>query len=229
MSRRAKVPDFRQPVSLTCSRRGAIIDLAVTHESRSRIAASHVAALWPRLRRAVPALALPRRLPSGCLRSGPHVELHHTSHRGAPRRGGLQQRFVSPGCAGVSGSFLRDFRTGEVHAIDPGLLDLLHDLTDLTGTTAVPGHLRLSLARYQRDASAPERRGRGRQPAHEGAGHRHPACGRAAGEAAKAALAVGAAAWATIQRRTSSTSTRGACAPGKCVRPRLTGPGPRIK
>ena len=31
--------------------------------------------------------------------------------------------------------FLRDFRTGDVHAIDPGLLDLLHDLTDLTGTT----------------------------------------------------------------------------------------------
>jgi uncharacterized protein YcbK (DUF882 family) len=28
--------------------------------------------------------------------------------------------------------FLRDFRTGEVHAIDPGLLDLLFDLVDLT-------------------------------------------------------------------------------------------------
>lgn len=28
---------------------------------------------------------------------------------------------------------LRDFRTGEVHAIDPGLLDLLHGLTDVTG------------------------------------------------------------------------------------------------
>ena len=30
--------------------------------------------------------------------------------------------------------FLRDFRTGDVHAIDPGLLDLLHGLTDLTGS-----------------------------------------------------------------------------------------------
>ena len=30
---------------------------------------------------------------------------------------------------------LRDFRTSEVHAIDPGLLDLLHGLTDLTGST----------------------------------------------------------------------------------------------
>ncbi len=31
--------------------------------------------------------------------------------------------------------FLRDFRTSEVHSIDPGLLDLLHGLTDLTGST----------------------------------------------------------------------------------------------
>jgi uncharacterized protein YcbK (DUF882 family) len=30
--------------------------------------------------------------------------------------------------------FLRDFRTGDVHAIDPDLLDLLHHLTDLTGS-----------------------------------------------------------------------------------------------
>ncbi len=30
--------------------------------------------------------------------------------------------------------FLRDFRTGDVHAIDAGLLDLLHSLTQLTGT-----------------------------------------------------------------------------------------------
>jgi len=30
--------------------------------------------------------------------------------------------------------FLRDFRTSEVHAIDPGLLDLLHGLTGLTGS-----------------------------------------------------------------------------------------------
>jgi uncharacterized protein YcbK (DUF882 family) len=30
--------------------------------------------------------------------------------------------------------FLRDFRTGDVHPIDPNLLDLLYHLTDLTGT-----------------------------------------------------------------------------------------------
>ena len=31
--------------------------------------------------------------------------------------------------------FLRDFRTGDRHAIDPGVLDILHGLTDLTGST----------------------------------------------------------------------------------------------
>jgi uncharacterized protein YcbK (DUF882 family) len=31
---------------------------------------------------------------------------------------------------------LRDFRTGDVHAIDPALLDLLNDLSLLTGVTA---------------------------------------------------------------------------------------------
>ena len=31
--------------------------------------------------------------------------------------------------------FLRDFRTGDVHDIDAGLLDLLHTLTELTGTS----------------------------------------------------------------------------------------------
>lgn len=31
--------------------------------------------------------------------------------------------------------FLRDFRTGEVHEIDAGLLDVLHQLTTLTGTS----------------------------------------------------------------------------------------------
>jgi uncharacterized protein YcbK (DUF882 family) len=31
--------------------------------------------------------------------------------------------------------FLRDFRTGDVHVIDPSLLDLLNDLSALTGTS----------------------------------------------------------------------------------------------
>jgi uncharacterized protein YcbK (DUF882 family) len=32
--------------------------------------------------------------------------------------------------------FLRDFRTGDVHRIDPDLLELLHDLANVTGTSA---------------------------------------------------------------------------------------------
>jgi len=32
-------------------------------------------------------------------------------------------------------TLLRDFRTGDVHAIDPALLDLLYDLRDRTGAT----------------------------------------------------------------------------------------------
>ena len=36
--------------------------------------------------------------------------------------------------------FLRDFRTGDVHVIDPGLLDLLNDVAALTGTSA-PFHV----------------------------------------------------------------------------------------
>ena len=30
---------------------------------------------------------------------------------------------------------LRDFRTGDIHLIDPGVLDILHGLSDLTGST----------------------------------------------------------------------------------------------
>ena len=71
--------------------------------------------------------------------------------------------------------FLRDFRTGDVHVIDRGLLDLLHNLARLTETRqTVPGHLRLSLAQHQRHAP-PRQRRRGRpQPSHAGPGDRHP-------------------------------------------------------
>jgi uncharacterized protein YcbK (DUF882 family) len=31
--------------------------------------------------------------------------------------------------------FLRDFRTGDIHEIDPGVLDILHGVRDLTGST----------------------------------------------------------------------------------------------
>ena len=41
-----------------------------------------------------------------------------------------------PESLSVVNRVLRDWRTGEVHAIDPALLDLLHDLRDATGTSA---------------------------------------------------------------------------------------------
>ena len=43
-------------------------------------------------------------------------------------------RYLPDALASVN-HFLRDFRTGEVYAIDPGLLDLLHRLAGKAGTT----------------------------------------------------------------------------------------------
>ena len=40
-----------------------------------------------------------------------------------------------PGALAEVNHFLRDFRTGDVHSIDPGLLDLLHQLRDATGAS----------------------------------------------------------------------------------------------
>jgi uncharacterized protein YcbK (DUF882 family) len=39
-------------------------------------------------------------------------------------------------CLDAVNHLLRDFRNGEMHAIDPGLLDILYDLQSLTGTDA---------------------------------------------------------------------------------------------
>jgi len=39
-----------------------------------------------------------------------------------------------PGALTEVNHFLRDFRTGDIHVIDPGLLDLLHQLGATTGT-----------------------------------------------------------------------------------------------
>jgi uncharacterized protein YcbK (DUF882 family) len=40
----------------------------------------------------------------------------------------------APEGLGAINRLLRDFRTGDVHPIDPALLDLLHDIKTLTGT-----------------------------------------------------------------------------------------------
>lgn len=47
----------------------------------------------------------------------------------------FQQGEYLPDALSTVNRFLRDFRTGEVHEIDAGLLDLLHTLTNVTGTS----------------------------------------------------------------------------------------------
>jgi len=83
---------------------------------------------------AVPMLATPRRLLAGSV-SARSLRLTHT-HTGER----LAVEYFSGGtyrqdAIATVNHFLRDFRTSEVHAIDPDLLDLLHGVTDLTGST----------------------------------------------------------------------------------------------
>jgi uncharacterized protein YcbK (DUF882 family) len=82
---------------------------------------------------AVPVLAVPRAVlaRSAGVRALQFVHTH-TGERLAVEyfEGGT---YLEDALATVN-HFLRDFRTGDVHTIDPGLLDLLHNLTGLTGT-----------------------------------------------------------------------------------------------
>jgi uncharacterized protein YcbK (DUF882 family) len=85
---------------------------------------------------AVPVLTVPRRLLARPAATGPRTLdfFHtHTSERLAVEYfdGGA----YLPDALATVNHFLRDFRTGDVHPIDPGLLDLLHHLTDVTGRT----------------------------------------------------------------------------------------------
>ena len=84
---------------------------------------------------AVPALALARQaFAASPLVSRSLTFLHtHTGER-------LSVEYFSrgdylPDALATVNHYLRDFRTGEVHAIDPELLDLLHGLTRLTDTS----------------------------------------------------------------------------------------------
>jgi uncharacterized protein YcbK (DUF882 family) len=82
---------------------------------------------------ALPALALPRRAfsnPDPVRRL--HFEHTHTGERLAVEyaRG---DEYLPDALASVN-RLLRDFRTGDVHAIDRDLLDVLHGLTQLTET-----------------------------------------------------------------------------------------------
>lgn len=83
---------------------------------------------------AVPVLAVPRRLLAQSASARALSFTHtHTGERLAVEyfSGGT---YLQDALATVN-HFLRDFRTDEVHAIDPDLLDLLHGLTGLTRTT----------------------------------------------------------------------------------------------
>ncbi len=72
----------------------------------------------------VPSVAAPTRaLSFAHTHTGEHLAVEYFS-------GG---RYVPDALAAVN-HLLRDFRTGDVHDIDAGLLDLLHQVTTLTGT-----------------------------------------------------------------------------------------------
>lgn len=86
---------------------------------------------------AAPALLVPNVLLAAPLASSPATRvlrfIHtHTSERLAVEyftKGG----YLPDALTSVN-QFLRDFRTGDVHEIDPGLLDLLHGVAQRTGT-----------------------------------------------------------------------------------------------
>ena len=82
---------------------------------------------------ALPILALPRsvRALSTATRTLNFVHTHTGERLSVEYFGG--GAYVPDALTTVN-HFLRDFRTGDVHAIDPNLLDLLHSLTDLTGS-----------------------------------------------------------------------------------------------
>lgn len=83
---------------------------------------------------ALPALALPRAA-SARTAATRALKFEHT-HTGEKLLVEYAQgdRYLPDALATVN-HFLRDFRTGDVHAIDKDLLDLLHRLTSLTDTT----------------------------------------------------------------------------------------------
>ena len=99
-------------------------DLAL-NRPRRRLCASGALAL------AFPTLLLPR---SSRAASGRSLSLAHT-HTGESLHVQYAQgdAYLPDGLRALD-RFLRDFRTGEAHAIEPGLFDQLHDLAAITGT-----------------------------------------------------------------------------------------------
>lgn len=110
----------------------------ILHFGRSPLAPFEVAVSdWSRraflvaLSTTVPLVALPPSVWGGTLAARDLTFTHtHTGERLAIEyfSGGTYQ----PDALATINHFLRDFRTGEVHDIDPGLLDVLHGLSGLT-------------------------------------------------------------------------------------------------
>ncbi|HQZ38985.1 MAG TPA: DUF882 domain-containing protein [Vicinamibacterales bacterium] len=82
---------------------------------------------------ALPALALPRAslASTARVRALDFVHTHTGESLSVEYARGVE---YWPDALATVNHFLRDFRTGGVHPIDPGLLDLLHRLTTLTDT-----------------------------------------------------------------------------------------------
>jgi uncharacterized protein YcbK (DUF882 family) len=82
---------------------------------------------------AAPILAVPDRLLARSLEPRALSFIHtHTGERLAVDY--FANGAYVPDALTTVNHFLRDFRTGDVHPIDPGLLDLLHNLTGFTGS-----------------------------------------------------------------------------------------------
>jgi uncharacterized protein YcbK (DUF882 family) len=82
---------------------------------------------------AVPVFAVPRRwlIGSTATRALDFVHTHTGERLAVEYFGGGVYR---PDALATVNHFLRDFRTGDVHPIDPNLLDVLHILAGVTGT-----------------------------------------------------------------------------------------------
>ena len=119
-----------------------------------------------------------------------------------------------------STSFLRDFRTGDEHPIDPALFDVLNDLRLATGTKSPFQVISAYRSPQTNAAAAGARPGRGAgQPAPAGARHRRaPRRRRLRRRCATPRSSCSAAASATTAAPTSSTSTPAASAAGRSAR-----------
>lgn len=83
----------------------------------------------------VPALAVQQRLAArsdGATRALNFLHTHTGERLSVEYFGGGR---YAPDALATVNHFLRDFRTGDIHPIDAGLLDLLHGLTRLTETS----------------------------------------------------------------------------------------------